>query len=336
MDLRLYREDLRDCRTLLAYAIKQMMHHQFRKGFTQIVIVLIVGMLSSCLTMSTSSGNTTFIPKSFGGPEESIIYVYRTDSFWTASISLLVNGKQTCVLDPRTYTAVRLSPGDYTLSIDCPQDPRIRYLVIDLQVLEQREYFARTKLILGPSARFEIVENSLAIQELTGLNEIQPRVSFVSAARKTSSLEEQENLSGLSGKLPIVGVLDIVSESGVSAADSGFITDFIIDSLVFSRRDNYEVIARAIRDELLIEQEFGLSDACDSLSCAIEAGKLLSATHIVFGRFGQFGNNYFLTLQIVNIETAQISSSVRAKSENLDGIESKIQESVSSLISGLK
>ncbi len=130
---------------------------------------------------------------------------------------------------------------------------------------------------------------------------------------------------------PTLGIMDIVAKQGVSTDDTSMLTDLIFHHTYHIGSDKYNIIARDLRDKLLEEHKIALSGLCDDVSCALEAGNYLAADYMMVGSFGQFGTNYHLTLQVVNVNTTKIDSSIRAKGESLDKIEKNIARNVKAL-----
>lgn len=67
----------------------------------------------------------------------------------------------------------------------------------------------------------------------------------------------------------------------------------------------YEVIDRGNMDKILGEQKFQLS-GCVSGQCIVEVGQLLGVGKIITGSVSMVGKTYYLSLQLVNVETGKI------------------------------
>lgn len=78
----------------------------------------------------------------------------------------------------------------------------------------------------------------------------------------------------------------------------------------------FQVISRADMDQLLKEQQFLRSDACDDTQCLVEMGKLLSAQKIVGGSAGKAGGVFSLTLRMVDVESGKIEFTAYEDIEN--------------------
>ena len=119
-----------------------------------------------------------------------------------------------------------------------------------------------------------------------------------------------------------VGVLDITPKQGVSAVEADIVTDFVYDALYRFGGGKYLIISRQNREAILAEHEFSMSGFCDDTSCALEVGKYLSADYVVIGSFTKFGSKYYLSLQLVNVNTTGVAGSAREGADDLDGIAS--------------
>ena len=136
----------------------------------------------------------------------------------------------------------------------------------------------------------------------------------------------------LSQDLSTLGILDMVPAEGVSESGASILTDIVFDTVFELGSDKYIIIDRQIRDELLSEQKFALSDLSDNLDNALEAGKYLSADYMLLSSFAKLGSYYYVTFKIVNVSSSLVEGSSRAKTENLDEIEDTIYTSISDLL----
>jgi hypothetical protein len=78
-------------------------------------------------------------------------------------------------------------------------------------------------------------------------------------------------------------------------------------------------------EEILKEQGFQQSGACDETNCAIEIGKLLSVNQIILGSIGKVGKTYTLNIRAVDIGTGKIVSDITEYHKgSIDGILTEI------------
>ena len=132
--------------------------------------------------------------------------------------------------------------------------------------------------------------------------------------------------------LSTLGIMDVAPAEGVSESGASVLTDIVFDTVFELGSERYNIIDRQIRDELLSEQRFALSDLSDEVGSALEAGKYLSADYMLISSFAKLGSYYYVTFKIVNVSTSLVESSSRAKTENLDDIEDTIYTSISDLL----
>lgn len=128
-----------------------------------------------------------------------------------------------------------------------------------------------------------------------------------------------------------IGVMNFSSE-GVSELQAKLVTDLFRGELVQSGK--FIVIDRNNMDKILNEQSFQNSGCTDS-SCAVEIGKILNMQQMVYGVLVKIGENYYLTVEVVDVESAAIVLSANKKAESFDVIDKTI-ESLVSEISGVK
>jgi len=77
----------------------------------------------------------------------------------------------------------------------------------------------------------------------------------------------------------------------------------------------FDVMERSRMDEILKEQGFQQTGACNSDACVVQAGRILGVTHMIAGSVGKVGRIYTVSARIVDIETGRITLS---KTEDCD------------------
>ena len=115
---------------------------------------------------------------------------------------------------------------------------------------------------------------------------------------------------------PVVAVLDF-EYSGIPRIESVVFIDFITSHLVQSGR--YKVIDKARREMLLKEIEFSYTDCADE-TCQLEIGRQLSADQIVLGSLGKVSNRYFLTIKLLDVETAETLNTASKMYKSMDAL----------------
>ena len=113
--------------------------------------------------------------------------------------------------------------------------------------------------------------------------------------------------AALAGPRPTVAIMDLQCQ-GLSAADAVIVTDRLLSEL--GKAGTYDIVERTKRDEILKEQGFTMTGACDQTSCLIEAGKMLSASKMVGGSIGKFGQAWVVNLRLVDVTTGKIDKTV--------------------------
>jgi len=68
----------------------------------------------------------------------------------------------------------------------------------------------------------------------------------------------------------------------------------------------YNVMERTQMGEILKEQGFQISGACDEATCAIEMGQLLGVRYLVLGSLGKVDKTYTLNVRLVDVGTGEI------------------------------
>jgi len=132
-------------------------------------------------------------------------------------------------------------------------------------------------------------------------------------------------------KLPMVAAMPL-QPKGVPGIDADVITDAIATQL--QQSGMVRVMERAQMDQILKEQGFQQSGACDGPDCALQVGKLLSVDRILVGSVGLVGRTYTLNLRLVGVGTGEvIHSSMKSYAGTIDDVLTKlVPETVSDLV----
>ncbi len=104
-----------------------------------------------------------------------------------------------------------------------------------------------------------------------------------------------------------ISVMDLNTSSGLSQKELSLLTDKLLNSLVEYRV--YDVVERSKRDEILKEQGFQMTGACNEASCLVEVGQLLGAQKMIGGTIGKLGAIYVVELRMIDIQTGGIDLS---------------------------
>jgi len=110
-----------------------------------------------------------------------------------------------------------------------------------------------------------------------------------------------------SNRLTNVAVLDFTGDQTVNTDQLKFLTNKFISELVST--DKYSVLNRERMGDILKEQGFQQSGACNSSECHVQMGQLLGVDYLVSGNIVRFGNEYAFHIEYVNVSTGRIEKS---------------------------
>lgn len=123
-----------------------------------------------------------------------------------------------------------------------------------------------------------------------------------------------------------IAVLDVESQEAPSIVTRA-VSDVVRSE--FTNIGNFSVVERDRMNEIIEEQKLMLSGMMDEES-ATEIGQLLSAQKLVVGELNPLGEEYILTLRIIDVESGQAEYSTRGQSD-LDHIDSTAEEAAREL-----
>lgn len=101
-----------------------------------------------------------------------------------------------------------------------------------------------------------------------------------------------------------VAVMDLDVAEGISAGEAQSIANRLETEL--SRLDTFVVLERRRMDDILEEQGFQQSGACDNTQCRVQIGQLLGVDRLVVGSLGKVGNVYSLNAKLLDVQTGAI------------------------------
>ncbi|MBI4532256.1 MAG: DUF2380 domain-containing protein [Candidatus Latescibacteria bacterium] len=96
-----------------------------------------------------------------------------------------------------------------------------------------------------------------------------------------------------------IGVLELRA-NGVSEEEARGLTDRLRAEL--HRTGRFEVVEREKMQEILQEQGFQQSGACNTDVCAVEVGKLIGAEQMAAGSVSKIGQIYAVNLRLIDVE----------------------------------
>ncbi|MDQ7797723.1 MAG: CsgG/HfaB family protein [Candidatus Edwardsbacteria bacterium] len=92
--------------------------------------------------------------------------------------------------------------------------------------------------------------------------------------------------------------------SDISETESKFLTERL--TIELQRTDSFDVLERDKMDEILKEQGFQQTGACDETACLVEAGRLLPVQKMVGGSAGKVGNIYSAQVRLIDLKTGKV------------------------------
>jgi TolB-like protein len=102
-----------------------------------------------------------------------------------------------------------------------------------------------------------------------------------------------------------VAVADFAAKN-VSGADASIASDFLRTELVNS--GVFTVMDRKNMEIILAEQNLQAS-GCTEQECAVKMGKILNVKKVIIGSYAKYGNHYVVTVNMVSVETGEITKS---------------------------
>lgn len=103
-----------------------------------------------------------------------------------------------------------------------------------------------------------------------------------------------------------VAVLELQSSGGVTKSEIVALTNRFRGILVSTQV--FDVLEREKMSEILKEQDFIMSDNCNSSQCAVQVGQLLGVETMIAGDIGKVGTVYTIDLRIINVESGKIEN----------------------------
>ncbi len=121
--------------------------------------------------------------------------------------------------------------------------------------------------------------------------------------------------SGLSAqKAKTLAVLDFQTTGGISQSEASTLANRFRGILVNTKK--FDVIERDKMNDLLKQQNFNVSDNCNSAECAVQIGQLLGVEQMIAGDIGKLGSTWTIDLRLLEVETGRIAST---KSQDFKG-----------------
>lgn len=148
-------------------------------------------------------------------------------------------------------------------------------------------------------------------------------LAFISLQLSLSQTQQPQKLN--------IAVLDFDSRGGITKEEAVTLSDVFNSQLV--QTEEFKVVDRNRTKAILAEQGFQQSEACSQVECVVEAGKILQVQKMFFGAIGKVGRVFNVTIQMVDVETANIQLT---ESQNYEGnVEELLYEVVPSMAATL-
>lgn len=103
-----------------------------------------------------------------------------------------------------------------------------------------------------------------------------------------------------------VAVMDFDARAGLTKEEAMTLADVVQANIV--NMDEFVVVDRQRIRQILEEQGFQQTEACSEVECIVEAGKILRVEKMIAGTIGKIGSLYNISIQVVDVATAQIQS----------------------------
>lgn len=110
-------------------------------------------------------------------------------------------------------------------------------------------------------------------------------------------------------KKPTLAVLDFRSTGGVSPLEAQGLSSRFRGLL--AEIGAFTVVEREKMRQLLVEQDFAMSDACNTSECAVQVGQLLGVESMVAGDIGRIGQTYIVDIRLIDVSSGSIKKTAR-------------------------
>lgn len=114
-----------------------------------------------------------------------------------------------------------------------------------------------------------------------------------------------------------IAITDL-SGKGVSGMEASIVSDFLREAIV--NTGSFRLVERSSMEQILSEQKFQLS-GCTSDECAIQMGKLLNVQAVVVGSVSKFGERFYISVRMVDVEKGIVSLADTVNTDNMEGIQ---------------
>jgi TolB-like protein len=112
------------------------------------------------------------------------------------------------------------------------------------------------------------------------------------------------NESWTQQKKTTIAVLEFQRTGGLEASEAATLTNRFRGLLV--QTEAFEVIERDKMADILKEQDFTMSDQCNSAECAVQIGQLLGVQAMIAGDIGKLGQTWTIDVRMIDVNTGKI------------------------------
>lgn len=124
-------------------------------------------------------------------------------------------------------------------------------------------------------------------------------IIFVMALSAAAVAQDQKRTS--------VAILEL-EPKGVPEVEVSALSDRLRGELIAGGA--FDVMERGKMQEILKEQGFQQSGACNTDACAVEVGQLIGVEKMIAGSLGRVGKTYSINLRLINVKTGRIERSI--------------------------
>lgn len=110
-----------------------------------------------------------------------------------------------------------------------------------------------------------------------------------------------------------IAVLDFDARAGIKPEEAASLSDIFQGVMV--QAGLFTVVDRNRIKAILNEQGFQQSEACSQLECIVQVGNILKVERMFAGTIGMVGKRYTINIQMIDVATAQIVSSIPRQHE---------------------
>ncbi len=105
-------------------------------------------------------------------------------------------------------------------------------------------------------------------------------------------------------KKPTAAVLDFRALTVMKKEEVSALTNKFRSSLAQTKK--FTLLERSEMETILKEQDFSMSDLCNTEDCAVQVGQLLAAEKMITGDLGKVGETYTVTVRILDVSTGKV------------------------------